>query len=80
MQPDDATKDRIKNLSEVGNALFEATNDDAFQTNFYAAKESLKRFKSGIDDLDLDFESKKGMENLINYLDKKIDKRLDASL
>lgn len=79
-QPDEPTKDRIKNLAEVGIALMQATNDDSYQTNFYAAKESLKRFEKGIDALNLDPESLDGMKNLIKYLDKKIDRRLEISL
>lgn len=80
MLPDDDTKNRIKNLAVVGTALFEATHDDAYQTNYYAAKEALKRFLEGIKKLELDEESMKGMEDLVSYLDKKIDRRLEASI
>lgn len=78
--PDSATVVRIKNLAEVGIALFEATNDASYQTKFFAAKESLKRFQEGINLLHLDPISQDGMDKLIRYLDEKIDKRLEASL
>ncbi len=74
--PDSQTTDRIKNLAYVGTALNETASDTTFMTNFYVAKESLLRFKEGIDRLNLDSASKKGMYDLIEYLDQKIDKRI----
>jgi hypothetical protein len=79
MQPDEDTKQRIKNLAVVGAALFQISDDNMGNTKFFIAKTSLQEFKKGINKLDLDPESKKGMDDLISYLDKKIDKRLKQS-
>lgn len=76
VDPDQETIDRIKNLAFVGSALNETASDTTFMTNFYIAKESLLKFKAGIDKLNLPPESKQGMYDLINYLDQKIDKRI----
>lgn len=74
--PDEATKDRIKNLAVVGNAVLNNSSDISEQTNFFLAKQALLDFEKGIHDLDLDAESMRGMESLIKYLKKKIDRRL----
>ncbi len=74
--PDSQTIERIKNLAYVGYALNETASDTTFMTNFYIAKESLLRFKEGIDKLNLEPELKHGMYDLITYLDQKIDKRI----
>lgn len=79
VQPSEETANRIKNLAEVGTALFHSSDEVSFQTQFYAAKESLNRFKEGIDRLAIDDKSKNGMYDLINYLSKKIDRRLTSS-
>lgn len=79
-QPDQATIDRIKNLALVGTALAERSNENTHQTKYYLAKEGLKNFAAGIDNLTLEPESAKGMRELIDYLAAKIDKRLDSSL
>ena len=76
MKPDPETEQRIKNLAFVGSALVQISNDNAGETNYFLAKTSLKTFKEGIDKLELDPKSKQGMADLIQYLDKKIDKRL----
>lgn len=74
--PDEATKSRIKNLAVVGNAVLNNSSDISEQTNFYLALQALLDFEAGINDLELDIESKKGMENLIVYLKGKIERRL----
>jgi hypothetical protein len=77
LNPDLETKERISNLAIVGSTLmqgFSEENQD-FGTNFFYAKEALQKFREGIDRLELDPKSKKGMEDLINYLYTKIDKR-----
>ncbi|BCX14096.1 MAG: hypothetical protein KatS3mg085_628 [Candidatus Dojkabacteria bacterium] len=78
--PDEATKNRIKNLAIVGLALNANASDVRAQTDYFLAKEALNKFKAGIDELDLDPESEKGMEQLIEYLSKKIDKRMQNRL
>lgn len=78
MKPDAATAERIKNLSAVGRALFEADSDITYKTDYFLALEALNRFQSGIDLLELDDESTLGMKNLIEYLRKKINKRMKA--
>jgi type I restriction-modification system DNA methylase subunit len=76
--PDPSTKDRIRNLAIVGKALNDTYSDENLEvgTDFYLAKEALTKFKEGIDKLDLDESSKKGMGDLIEYLNKKIDRRM----
>ncbi len=76
MKPDEDTRQRIKNLAVVGSALVQISNDNSGETNYFLAKTSLKTFKEGIDKLELDTQSKQGMFDLIQYLDKKIEKRL----
>lgn len=79
MQPDPDTIERIKNLAYVGNALFEISNEVGGNTDMYLAKDSLQKFKAGIEKLELPEDLAKGMQNLIAYLDKKLDKRIKAS-
>ncbi len=79
MQPDQETLERIKNLAYVGNALYEISNEVAGNTDLFLAKDALGKFKVGIDSLGLQGEILKGMQNLIEYLDKKLDKRIKAS-
>jgi hypothetical protein len=74
--PDEATKERIKNLAVVGNAVLSNVTDVGQQTNFFLAKEALNEFEAGIDALELDDESMRGMKSLIKYLNIKIDRRL----
>lgn len=72
-----ATEERIKNLGVVGTTLvqgFSEENQD-FGTNFFFAKEALEKFREGINKLELDPPSKKGMNDLISYLERKIEKR-----
>lgn len=76
MQPDEETRKRIKNLAMVGTALVQISNDNAGETDYFLAKQALKSFEQGIAILDLDYESKKGMNDLIAYLEKKLAKRL----
>lgn len=78
IQPDEQTKERIKNLAIVGNALndtYSEANMDS-GTDFFMALDALSKFKEGIEKLDLDESSKTGMIDLIEYLRKKIEKRM----
>ena len=76
IQPSPETLERIKNLAYVGTALFGTTSDISADTNFFLAKESLHRFEEGIDMLELDEETLKGIKDLIRYLNQKIDRRM----
>ncbi|MFS8131079.1 MAG: hypothetical protein ACMG57_03805 [Candidatus Dojkabacteria bacterium] len=76
MKPDEETKKRIQNLGRVGTALVQISNEVAGETDYFLAKQALKNFDDGIAILDLDYESRKGMNDLIDYLSKKLDKRL----
>ena len=78
VQPDSETKERIKNLAVVGKALNDTYSEDNMESgaDFFVALESLNRFKDGIDKLDLDEPSKTGMIDLIEYLRKKIERRM----
>lgn len=68
--------DRIKYLAVVGNALVQTASERSYLTSFYSAKDSLYEFSNLVNQLDLDAESRNGINNLIEYLGKKIDKRL----
>lgn len=76
VSPDEATVERIKNLAQVGNAIFLTGDDVGFQTAFFAGKEALSKFADGINKLNLSGETKEGMDNLIKYLQKKLDRRI----
>ena len=78
--PDDLTKERFSNLAVVGKALMQTDNSNSFQTDFYIAKQALNRFVELYNRLQLDPETKAGMDHLISYLQVKIDRRLAASL
>lgn len=80
MNPDKDTENRIKNLAYVGTALDQSRNGKTEDTAFYLAKQALINFKEGIDKLNLDIESKDGMEDLINYLDNEIDKKMSEAI
>ena len=78
VQPDEETKERIKNLAVVGKALNDTYSEENMESgdDFFLALESLHRFKDGIEKLELDEESKTGMLDLIEYLRKKIERRM----
>lgn len=77
MNPDAETKSRIKNLGIVGTTLLQAFSEENqdFGTNFVYAKEALERFRDGINRLELDEPSKKGMNDLVDFLYKELEKR-----
>lgn len=81
IDPDAATQERIANLAIVGEALNETYGEENqdYGTDFFLAKEALKKFKEGIEKLNLQPRSKKGMLYLIAYLEEKIQKRMDNS-
>lgn len=76
IQTDEETKKRIKNLSIVGKAISEITNENMGQTNVFLAKTALKEFEEGILKLELDPESLEGMRNLVRYLNSILDKQM----
>ncbi|MDQ6985212.1 MAG: hypothetical protein Q9M91_02830 [Candidatus Dojkabacteria bacterium] len=78
IKPDPETLERCINLSRVGVAINSTQSESGFGTNFFVARESLNKFKEGVDKLDLSPEIVKGITDLINYLHKKIDKRANA--
>jgi hypothetical protein len=78
--PDEQTKERFKYLAVVGKMLMQTANENRYQTDYYIAKQALDKFIELYRLLDLDPESKEGMEQLIDYLRKKIDRRLNASI
>lgn len=73
---DEETKKRMKSLAYVGTALMEIGNDNAGLTDFLVAKEELKNFTNAMALLELDPETKAGMNDLVTYLSKKLDKRI----
>ena len=78
--PDELTRERFRNLAIVGKALMETESEYSYQSEYYAAKQALEKFTELYNKLDLDQESRVGFDLLIKYLDKKIDRRLKASL
>lgn len=80
VNPDEETKERIKNLAFVGRALDEISNETGGQTDYFLAESALKTFADGIHRLRLDPESMEGMDSLIRYLEKKIKKRMGQSV
>lgn len=77
MIPDKDTKERIKNLATVGRVIVESSHDNSEETDYYLAQEALNRFEQGIDELELDHESKEGMKSLVSYLRGKIERRMN---
>ena len=77
LEPDAPTLERLKNLSAVGKALNDTYSEENLETGdgFYFALESLVKFKEGLDKLILDEQVKKGMDDLVEYLRKKIERR-----
>ena len=82
IHPDDSTVNRIKNLAVVGTAIKQAYSEENqdFGGDLLIAKSALRKFEEGINALHLDPESKKGIMNLIEYLDKKLDRRIDGGV
>ena len=78
IEPDEATKERISHLARVGKALNDTYSEANLEvgTDFYVALDSLNKFKDGVLKLSLDEESQKGMLDLIEYLRKKIERRM----
>lgn len=76
IHPDQETINRILNLGYVGNALFSSESETSFDTDHFIAKEALNKFKAGIEKLELDPLARNGINNLIAYLDKKLEEHL----
>lgn len=77
-QPDPQTADRLKYLSSVGKALNDTYSEENLDigSDFYVALDNLNKFREGIDQLELDEQTKSGMYDLIEYLRKKIERRM----
>jgi len=78
LEPDAPTKERLSNLAQVGKALNDTYSDDNIETgdDFYVALDYLEKFKAGLDKLKMDEPTKKGMDDLVDYLRKKINRRI----
>lgn len=79
LEPDDPTKNRLNYLSTVGKALNDTYSEENLDlgTDFITALDSLNKFKEGLDQLVLDEQVKAGMDDLVEYLRKKIQRRLE---
>lgn len=77
VKPDSATARRIKSLGAVGLALNQISNSEEAQAISFSALTALKDFRDGIEQLDLEPQSSEGMKNLIEYLEKKLKKRIE---
>ncbi len=76
------TEERIKKLGIVGTALnntFSEQNQD-MGTDFDIAKTSLQAFILDIEAMALSEQTKQGMRDLVAYLNKKLEKRVKASM
>jgi len=76
MATDEDTKKRIRSLGYVGTALVKIADENRGITDYLIAQEELKKFNEGIRKLQLEPELQKGMDDLITYLGKKIQKRI----
>ena len=78
IEPDAPTKERLMYLSSVGKALNDTYSEENLETggDFYSALENLKKFKEGLDQLVLEEQVRKGMEDLVEYLRKKMERRM----
>jgi hypothetical protein len=79
IEPDDPTKNRLHHLAAVGKALNDTYSEENLDvgSDFYTALDSLNRFKEGLDQLVLDEQTKAGMNDLVEYLRKKIQRRME---
>lgn len=72
---DDAVKKRFSNLAVIGNFLYQISNENGEQTDYFLAKTALQEFSESSKTVDLDIPTRTGVDNFIKYLDKKIEKR-----
>lgn len=79
MPVDENTQKRFKNLATVGNVLYQITDENTEDTNYFLAKSALKEFAEAVDLLALDQETKKGIRSLVLYLQGKIEKRMEQA-
>jgi hypothetical protein len=77
IEPDAPTIERLRNLSLVGKALNDTYSENNLETGdgFFLALDGLNKFQEGLDKLVLDEQTKKGMDDLTEYLRKKIERR-----
>lgn len=75
---DSSTIERFRLLADVGRVLSKRSDDKKYETDYFLAKESLKQFKMTVDRMPLEPVSMQGIQDLIHYLDAKIDKRLSS--
>jgi len=72
---DENTIERFKSLAIIGDFLYQISNDNAEQTEYFLAKTALQKFTAESNLIELDFKTRSGVNNLIAYMDKKIEKR-----
>lgn len=77
MIADEETKKRMTSLGAVGTALMQISNDNSGLTDYLVAKEELKKFDQAVSLMELEPQIKAGMDNLIRYLSKKLEKRIN---
>lgn len=74
VKPDEQTAKRIKNLALVGAALAAGVTESTYDSNIFNAKGALEVFKAGIDKLDIDTQSRQGIADLVNLLNRELEK------
>jgi|GEM_PF-7000816 len=72
---DDDTKKRFADLGIIGDFLYQISHDNAEQTDYFLAKAAINQFLEATRLVELDMKARSGVENLIKYLDSKIEKR-----
>ena len=72
---DEETKHRFTNLAIVGDYLYQISNENGEQTDYFLAKTALQSFAEAIELVEIDEKTRSGVNNLVKYLDKKIEKR-----
>lgn len=75
--PDVETLGRIESLGRVATLIRQSYGEDNLDigSNYYIARESLNKFYDGIKRLKLDAPIRQGMDDLVSYLNEKLDKR-----
>ena len=72
------TLDLFRNIASVGKAINDTYSEENLDTgtDFYMALDSLNKVKEGVAKFALDEPTRVGMNELIEYLHKKIERRL----
>ncbi len=65
----------LSNLSNIGKFLEQISDETTEQTEYFVAKTSIDNIKALISTLQIDANTLDGLNRLVSYLEKKIEKR-----